>query len=158
MIEFNGYLTGASEKFFFKKTATYAQNIWLFGFIGIFPLVIILMKFFQTFSILYIYGAAIVYILIAVRIHTPKGRKALTPNRIYITDNKMVCITDKLTEKRSVELVKKVYDYGEFYFISFYFGKISCNFICQKSLLTQGTIEDFEKLFDGKIVRKNENR
>ena len=98
------------------------------------------------------------YILIAVRIHTPKGRKALTPNRIYITDNKMVCITDKLTEKRSVELVKKVYDYGEFYFISFYFGKISCYFICQKSLLTQGTIEDFEKLFDGKIVRKNENR
>jgi len=50
--------------------------------------------------------------------------------------------------------VKKVYDYGEFYFISFYFGKISCYFICQKSLLTQGTIEDFEKLFDGKIVKK----
>ena len=49
MIEFNGYLTGASEKFFFKKTATYAQNIWLFGFIGIFPLVIILMKFFRHF-------------------------------------------------------------------------------------------------------------
>lgn len=67
----------------------------------------------------------------------------------------MVCIADNFTENRSVELVRKVYDYGEFYFISFRFGKISCYFICQKSLLTQGTIEDFEKLFDGKIVRKD---
>ena len=157
MIEFNGYLTGASEKFFFKKYYSYVQNALIFGSIVALPIFYMMMKFFQSPFIFCGYGAAIVYVLIAVRIHTPKGKKALTPNRIYIMDNKMVCITDKLSENRSVELVKKVYDYGEFYFISFYFGKISCNFICQKSLLTQGTIEDFEKLFDGKIVRKNEN-
>ena len=27
-------------------------------------------------------------------------------------------------------------------------------FICEKKLLTSGTMEDFEKLFDGKIIRK----
>lgn len=156
MIEFNGYLTGISEKFFFKKTVIYAQRAFSFGLIMVFPLIVMLMKSFQTFSIFYGYCAVFAYAMIAACIHTPKGRKAITPKRIYIADDNMVCVTDKFTENRSLELVKKVYDYGDFYFISFYFGKISGNFICQKSLLTQGTIEDFEKLFDGKIERKNE--
>lgn len=158
MIEFNGYLTGASEKFFFKKNISYLQIAIIFAFTMVLPFIILLVKTFQALSILYAYLAVFVCLMIAVRIFIPKSGKSVIPKRIYIMDNKMVCIADNFTENRSVELVKKVYDYGEFYFISFYFGKISCYFICQKSLLTQGTIEDFEKLFDGKIVRKNENR
>lgn len=154
MIEFNGYLTGVSDKFFFKKAVAYARNACAFGLIMVLPLIIMLMKSFQTFSIFYGYCAVFAYAMIAARIHTPKGRKAITPKRIYIVDDNMVCITDKFTENRSVELVKKVFDYGEFYFISFYFGKISGNFVCQKSLLTKGTLEEFENLFDDKIVRK----
>ena len=42
-----------------------------------------------------------------------------------------------------------------FYFIKFPFGKYSDKFICQKSLLTQGTLEEFEALFEGKIERKS---
>ena len=157
MIEFNGYLTGKSERFFFKKNISYLQIAIIFAFTMVLPFIILLVKTFQALSILYAYLAVFVCLMIAVRIFIPKSGKSVIPKRIYIMDNKMVCIADDFTEKRSVELVKKVYDYGEFYFISFYFGKISCYFICQKSLLTQGTIEDFEKLFDGKIVRKNEN-
>ena len=154
MIEFNGYLTGKSERFFFKKNISYLQIAIIFAFTMVLPFIILLVKTFQALSILYAYLAVFVCLMIAVRIFIPKSGKSVIPKRIYIMDNKMVCIADDFTEKRSVELVKKVYDYGEFYFISFYFGKISCYFICQKSLLTQGTIEDFEKLFDGKIVRK----
>lgn len=94
------------------------------------------------------------YAMIAVRIKTPKGRKEITPKRIYVIDNNLICISDKQTESRGVELVKTAYDYGEFYFLSFPMGKKSGNFVCQKDLLTQGTLEEFEKLFDGKIVRK----
>lgn len=154
MIEFNGYLTGKSERFFFKKNISYLQIAIIFAFTMVLPFIILLVKTFQALSILYAYLAVFVCLMIAVRIFIPKSGKSVIPKRIYIMDNKMVCIADNFTENRSVELVKKVYDYGEFYFISFYFGKISCYFICQKSLLTQGTIEDFEKLFDGKIVRK----
>ncbi len=157
MIEFNGYLTGASKKFFFKKNISYLQNASIFAFTMVLPFIILLIKTFEALSILYIYFAVFGGLMIVYHIIIPKANKSVIPKRICITDNKMVCIADNFTEKRSVELVKKVYDYGEFYFISFYFGKISCYFICQKSLLTQGTIEDFEKLFDGKIVRKNEN-
>ncbi len=154
MIEFNGYLTGKSERFFFKKNISYLQIAIIFAFTMVLPFIILLVKTFQALSILYAYLAVFVCLMIAVRIFIPKSGKSVIPKRIYIMDNKMVCIADNFTENRSVELVKKIYDYGEFYFISFYFGKISCYFICQKSLLTQGTIEDFEKLFDGKIVRK----
>ena len=155
MIEFNGYLTGASRKFLFKKIINCLQYSTIFAFTMVLPFIILLGKTFEALSILYIYFAAFLCLMIVYRI-IPKVGKLTIPKRIYITDNKMVCIADDFTEKRAVELVKQVYDYVKFYFISFYFGKISCYFICQKSLLTQGTIEDFEKLFDGKIERKNE--
>lgn len=155
MIEFNGYLTGKSERFFFKKNISYLQIAIIFAFTMVLPFIILLVKTFEALSILYAYLAVFVCLMIAVRIFIPKSGKSVIPKRIYIMDNKMVCIADNFTENRSVELVRKVYDYEEFYFISFRFGKISCYFICQKSLLTQGTIEDFEKLFDGKIVRKD---
>lgn len=45
--------------------------------------------------------------------------------------------------------IESVYDYGEYY--HFWQGDL---FICQKSLITQGTLEEFERLFEGKIIRK----
>ena len=48
---------------------------------------------------------------------------------------------------------KQLRDFGEFYEIVFPFGKVSDKFICQKNLLTQGTLEEFEKLFEGKTTR-----
>ena len=154
MIEFNGYLTGVSEKFFFKKYVTYMQNAFIFGLVMVLPLIFMLMRIFQTFSIFYGYCVVFAYAMIAVRIKTPKGRKEITPKRIYVIDDNLICISDKQSESRGVGLVKTAYDYGEFYFLSFPMGKKSCNFVCQKDLLTQGTLEEFEKLFDGKIVRK----
>ena len=57
---------------------------------------------------------------------------------------------------RSIDDVKKVIDMGEFYDIIFYFPNQWANCICQKDLLVEGTIEEFEKLFEGLIVRKYE--
>lgn len=55
---------------------------------------------------------------------------------------------------KSVSRVKRVIDCGEWYYIIFKFGDIGNSWVCQKDLLIQGTIEDFEKLFEGKIIRK----
>ncbi|MBQ5725745.1 MAG: hypothetical protein IIV80_06300, partial [Clostridia bacterium] len=54
----------------------------------------------------------------------------------------------------SIDDVTMIVDMGEWYHISF--GKMlgSGRFVCQKDLLVQGTIEDFEKLFEGKLIRK----
>lgn len=157
MLEFNGYLTGASEKYFFKKSFRYEQNIIIFGLIMALPMVIMLTMYFMELSIIFGYCLVFAFCMIMVRIKTPKGRKAITPKRIYIEDDTIVCIADKYSESKLVETVKSVKDYGEFYDISFPFGNLSSKYICQKSLLTKGTPEQFEKMFDGKIVRMNKN-
>lgn len=77
------------------------------------------------------------------------------PLQIEIEDG-VVYITSK-THIRSIDVadVKKVIDYGECYYIFFYFPHKSMNCLCQKDLIVQGTIEEFEELFKLYIVRKD---
>ncbi|MCL2822105.1 MAG: hypothetical protein FWD86_02775 [Firmicutes bacterium] len=55
---------------------------------------------------------------------------------------------------KSVYNAKKVIDYGKWYHIIFSRRDEKKNYVCQKDLIVKGTIEDFERLFEGKIVRK----
>ncbi len=57
----------------------------------------------------------------------------------------------------SVSDVKKIIDYGEWYRIIFYSKHIETEHICQKDLIVKGTIEEFEKLFEGQIERRLTN-
>jgi len=68
-------------------------------------------------------------------------------HEIYLNgkEEKPYSITKKST------LAKSVMDFGDYYYIKF--GGTTA-FIIQKDLLVEGTLEDFEKLFEGKIVRK----
>ena len=54
----------------------------------------------------------------------------------------------------SIDYINKVVDYGEWYHIIFYFPHNNPFFLCQKDLISEGTIEEFEELFKDKIVRK----
>lgn len=56
-----------------------------------------------------------------------------------------------------IEDVKRVLDKGTFYAIIFYRPNLDRRFICQKDYIVQGTIEEFEQLFEGKIVREKDN-
>lgn len=57
------------------------------------------------------------------------------------------------SETKYLSNVKKVVDMGDWYKVYFYFPYKSNLFICQKDLIIQGTIEDFENLFSEKIIR-----
>ena len=48
-------------------------------------------------------------------------------------------------------------DFGEYYVLIFRDSGNLSQIICQKDLLINGTIEQLEELFDGKIVRKQSN-
>lgn len=50
--------------------------------------------------------------------------------------------------------VKKVLDYGEFYYIMVNRFDFVNGVFCQKNLITEGTIEEFEAIFKDKLVRK----
>lgn len=154
MIEFDGYLTGAAQKRFYQKAIHLTQNILFSGeFLILIPVMIYAIK---AHSLSVFLGCCFVIVITPVicRIQTKKGRKKVTPKRIYVNDDTIVCVSDTYTESQFYDDVKEVRDYDEFYELIFPFGKYSEKFICQKSLLTRGTFEEFEALFEGKIVRK----
>ncbi len=158
MIEFNGYLTGFAEKHFFRKSRILGQNILLVSSFIILPAIVSVAIRIQNWTPILIWLFAFAGIPLIVMI--PKGKKEkiqITPKRIYVEDEYIVCVADRYTESRLVSEVKTVRDFGEFYEMIFPFGRISDKFICQKSLLTKGSIQDFEALFSGKIVNKTED-
>ena len=152
MIEFNGYITGEALDFFKKKIRNSGLKIWSVSVVFAMPLIIF---FFKRIGMLDVFAPILpLWLLIPLLALIPKGKnelRSITPNRIYTEDNCIICSCDSRSESRLMDDVSKVYDYGDFYFIAFVYGKFSDNFICQKDLLTSGTLEDFEELFAGKI-------
>ncbi len=63
---------------------------------------------------------------------------------LYFEKGEMVIESSKIVQ---------VLDLGSFYQLLLR-GGINQNFICQKDLLVKGTLEDFENLFAGKIIRQ----
>ena len=155
MIEFKGYLTGKAEKGFVRK----GRMLFLIGLCIVIPLSLPMLFFVgnvlvrdPAFSYAMLGSLAVAVIILLV----PKGKKehlAMLPKRIYTDGECIVCVADRYTESKFIDDVKKVIDHGEYYELCFPFGKISEKFICQKSLLTRGSIREFEALFKGKITR-----
>lgn len=155
MIEFSGYINGKAEKHFIKKARELGQNIISVVMLLLFPSACYFTI--KAEDSLYIKLFLVLFIGLILIAYIPKGKKeqrALTPKRIFTDGESIVCVADKYTESRFVEDVKKVKAYDEFYELVFPMGKVSEKFICQKNLLSKGTLEEFEALFDGKIIRK----
>ena len=83
-----------------------------------------------------------------------KDYGAIMTKRVTIDGNDLECEGDQFHDIKSIDRVKSVIDYGEWYKIEFRLPGNSQRFICQKDLITQGTIEDFENLFADKIIRR----
>ena len=77
-----------------------------------------------------------------------------TFSKIDISNDYLLSNMGGKAQLRDISDVKVVVDWGEWYDIIFYFPYKSVGFICQKDLIVEGTIEEFEKLFEGKIIRK----
>lgn len=158
MIKFKGYLTGNSQKFFCNKIVKSLKKF--VGFTLIPSAIIIYLIFYFDRTVVTDPRAIIsTIILVAIglmlpKILTKKEKEKITPQRVCIKNNIIISHSNELIESRYIEDVKEVKDYGEFYYLTFPFGKYSYRFVCQKDLLSQGTLEDFEALFEGKIVRK----
>lgn len=153
VIEFDGYLTGTAEKHFFNRTKILTKNKVFAILLLVLPAIIVFSFYFNLHILFKIYVVIVMVLSSFLMIpRSKKTKKEIVPKRIYVDGESLVCISDKNAESRLVSDVKRVTDFGEFYEIAFPFGKISANFICQKNLLSKGSLEDFETLFDGEIV------
>ncbi len=159
MIEFSGHLTGSAEKRYFNKSRELVQYIALgslaIGLLNYRTLAQLAQIWPPIKVTMYIFYGICLLSPLWLRINIKnKHRLANTPHRIAIDDGYIICIADAFEEGREVSDVKRVRDFGAFYELVFSFNRASYKFICQKDLLTQGSLEEFEKLFEGKLERQ----
>jgi len=97
--------------------------------------------------------ASIVFFIVAI---FPKKCNVVdAPTRVTIKKNiiERDGVGAKNYASRELDAVKKVIDFGDWYYISFYFPRKDMSFVCQKDLIVEGTIEEFEQLFASRLVR-----
>lgn len=162
MIEFSGEVNQSTENFIVKKThrALSVYFTCLFLIIGV-ALFFIALNFYKTLLPLIglIALMELFFLILAIFPNICLNRKRdisrSLPIKVSIKDDEITREGKGDNAYKTINLynVKKVFDYGEFYYFNFSmsFDKL---FVCQKDLITEGTIEEFEKIFEGKIVRK----
>ena len=160
MIEFNGNVSRQCERHIQKQEGKCGLLTSLTVIIGFFvPLISLSIRFLNIPSYIMVAVCVPIFTIWVGASYLAPFRKSklalIIPLRIVISDDRTIASHgEKFHLICSIDDVTMVVDMGEWYHISF--GKMlgSGRFVCQKDLLVQGTIEDFEKMFEGKLIRK----
>lgn len=162
MVEFSGKIeNGVQSKIITKRGQFLGIIGFTVAFIGLLCCLIVWLveKSFDSESIM-ILVLSIACVLIYGIICIPTSRKGLRFDwDYYITfEKEIVTIVSNhqngVIQSYKISKIKKVIDYGKFYYLFLYRLDPSKGIVCQKDLLINGTIEEFEKIFEGKILRK----
>ena len=151
MVIFNGKISIGCRKFIFNKLKKILYFSGLFALLITAFLIILIAK---NKPVLYIYMAIPICGFVLFCFIPKMMIKIYICNKIEISKDYLSSNIGGKAQLRDISDVKVVVDWGEWYDIIFYFPYKSVGFICQKDLIVEGTIEEFEKLFEDKIVRK----
>lgn len=159
MVRFCGKIkSNYTESVFRLRNRQVAILMALFGAISV-SIGLCLALIFQSkrdLLIFLIYGILLL-IIIAV-IFADKSNKSFNWNYdIIITETIIKVISNHqngFVSEKPLKKIKKVVDYGGYYLLLISKWEVSQSIICQKDLLIEGSLEEFEKLFEGKIERK----
>ena len=154
MIRFSGEISGDCLKYILRRNAKadrFAVSLGLLLF-GV-PITVALgaMDWRFVFLCLPIFILAIAFCNIPPR---KKDLGALVPKSVVIDPHtrELISQNDKLRFEAAFSLVKEIWDFGDWYDI-----RTETDpgwFICQKNLLCEGTLEEFEALFADKLIKK----
>ena len=163
MIEFNGPITEENQLNRMKKVNKKEIRVFIFGLIFIWLVAIAIglsLKILQDLWGELILCSVVLLGVTFLSAKTPKKvalRFRLSPH-IVITEEDLSLELwsngEKVWRTRKLSKVKKVLDCGEVYYIIFKFGDITNSWICQKNNIISGTIEEFELLFQSKIIKE----
>lgn len=161
MIEFTGYLTANALKYYQRRsirlTRVFLALLFSMCVSGLFYANF---WFRKQISAITAVSAIVIFAVCIIFLPYPifKWQKSNSlAKQIYIKDGMVFYVTDKGTVTQALEGVKGVRDFGEYYVLIFRGSGNFSQIICEKDLLTKGTIEQFEELFDGKIMRMQSN-
>lgn len=154
MIVFNGQISGKAEAHYWQTQANLGSMLLIGASVACSPILLIFWNVPE-----YLLVVAVAYLLVAILLPLLPQllKKALSnpkylPMLITIDGNNLVCQTSLITENRTLQDVKCVKQYDEYYTVHFFMGKASIHYVCQKSLLTIGSLAEFEALFSEKMV------
>ena len=157
MIIFEGALTEKCRKFCIR-VVKFNQLLMALIFAIVFAGPIFVMKLILgDFALLFCIPGLVVLLFALLPISKNQQRRII-PVKVIIDNNEIIIICEVEAKNGNNTLslgnTIKMVDYGEWYAIKFESMPFLRYCICQKSLLTQGTLEEFEALFEGKIERK----
>ena len=152
MIIFKGDLSKESIKFISLKIKKRVTIVLLIINLLLFLLFLTLLNqndlLALLFRVLCIFFISIIFICILFIPAEMYSEKQI-PNTIKIDKNKIICDgkSEYIYKEREFIDVKYIEDYGNFYFIKFYFFPITPpQYLAQKDLIVEGSIEEFENL------------
>lgn len=156
MIEFSGELSDDCKRYIQKTGAKGAAFICFIITIITSIILIIIGILWEQIVILFVFVPILMTVLVAIpEVNAPmKTLNLYLPRKLTIKDEIISIECEKFSQNKSLEVVKKVIDMKDWYQIIFYFPNKSMYFICQKNLMVQGSIKDFEELFKDIIVSK----
>ena len=157
MIEFSGKLTGNAKEYLLKKQVAVETLVCLIVFV-LFGIPTIIVGIYASVYAFAFFIPLALMLIFAMKKPSEKDQKIFMPTRIYIDleEETIVHECEKMERFHMISDVKKVVDFGEWYHIFFVYESRDLYFVCQKDLLTKGTIEEFEALFEEKITRVNQ--
>ena len=155
MIQFSGHLSGEAKAFLWKRHKKMDFASFFIGMLMLMPLVLF-------FSIKYAFWEGVIFYLVMILAITlllfiPPSKsivKKIEPIKIYTEDEYIICVTEVGTETaRNMNEATKLIDAGSYYYLVFSYGQVSMDFVLQKDLLVEGSLEEFEKIFEGRLER-----
>ena len=154
MIEFNGEITGNCKKYMLKRSSRLGVIAALIVAVLFEIPAIILLSIMLDWIFIITLPVLCLFVFLAGATPDPKTHSSILPTKVSITTtNEIISESESFHYTRSIEDVKEVVDFGEWYHIFFYPECKNGHFVCQKDLLTKGSIEEFEKIFEGKVIR-----
>ena len=163
MIEFDGVVSEKNQLDRMKMVDKRTRYTFLFGLLFIWIIIIAVSLPAKIFQDIWKEGVFCSVVILGITFLTWKTppttalRFRLSPH-IIITKKELALELwsngKRVWRKRKISKVKKIFDCGEVYYLIFKFGDITNSWMCQKDNMIQGSIEEFEELFQGKIVRR----
>ena len=152
MIEFKGPLTGEAEKFLLKQQTKILSRTMLIVTI-LFGVPIVLCSIYVRPLILLFLLPILMLLVYSLMTPSKKDQMMFMPKRIFIDleENMIVHQCEKMERFHSLDSVQTIFDYGECYYFKFDYANRDMYFVCQKDLISQETIDEFEELFKDKI-------
>lgn len=152
MIIFEGQISGECKKGVFRRSAKFAFFGGLMSSI-IFSIPTIIVAITLHWLALLFFLILIPLPFLATITPNEKDLPTFLPSKVTIDTKagEIIAESSRFCTDAYIDDVVKVLDYGEWYLIDV--GDRDGRFICQKDLLTSGTLEEFEEIFKDKICR-----